>query len=166
MKTIISVLVENRSGVLPRTAGLFSRRGFNIISLSVGETEDPTVSRMTIEVDEDDWSVEQICKQLNKQVDVIKVKEFSPAYTIRRELLLIKVNATPKTRSSILEIATIMHANICDLTPSTLTIELCDTPERISQMISLLTQYGIVETVRTGVAAIQSGSEAISLPEE
>jgi len=159
LKTVISVLVENRSGVLPRTAGLFSRRGFNITSLTVGETEDPTVSRMTIVVDGDDWSIEQICKQLNKQVDVIKVKELSPEHTISRELALIKVTVTAKTRSGVIEIANIMKADIVDITQATLTIQICDTSERVSQLLSLLTQYGIQETVRTGIAAMQSGSE-------
>ena len=165
MKRIISVLAENRSGVLPRTAGLFSRRGFNITSLTVGETEDPTVSRMTIVVDGDNWSIEQICKQLNKQIDVIKVKELSTEHTISRELALIKVNATPKTRSGIIEIATIMKAEIVDLTPSTLTIQICDNSEKVSQILNLLSQYGIQETVRTGIAAMQCGSEAFQAAE-
>lgn len=165
MKTVISVLVENRSGVLPRTAGLFSRRGFNITSLTVGETEDPTVSRMTIVVDGDDWSIEQICKQLNKQVDVIKVKELSAEHTISRELALIKVAVTAKTRSSVIEIASIMKADIVDITQATLTIQICDTSERVSQLLTLLTQYGIQETVRTGIAAMQSGSEAFQVNE-
>lgn len=157
MKHILSVLVENRAGVLSRTAGLFARRGFNIDSLAVGETEDPAVSRMTIVVDGDDWVVEQVVKQLNKQIDVIKITQLKSDSSTRRELALIKVKANPKTRGEIIDIAAIMKSNIVDLSPASLTIELTDRPERVSLLLGMLEPYGIVEIARTGMIALQKG---------
>ncbi|WRS27049.1 acetolactate synthase small subunit [Oscillospiraceae bacterium MB08-C2-2] len=165
MKTIVSVLVENRSGVLSRTAGLFARRGFNIESLAVGETEDPTVSRMTIVVEGDDRIIEQVSKQLNKQVDVIKVRELPAVSSTRRELALIKVNATPKNRGQINELVEIMKAKIVDISPATLTIEIADRPERVGQLLEMVLPYGVVEIVRTGMIALHKGSEAIGIVE-
>lgn len=157
MKNILSVLVENRAGVLSRTAGLFARRGFNIESLAVGETEDSAFSRMTIVVDGDEWVVEQVVKQLNKQIDVIKITELNGNSSTRRELALIKVKASPKTRGEIIDIATIMKSNIVDLSPTALTIELTDRPERVSLLLGMLEPYGIVEIARTGMIALQKG---------
>lgn len=157
MKNILSVLVENRAGVLSRTAGLFARRGFNIESLAVGETEDPAFSRMTIVVDGDEWVVEQVVKQLNKQIDVIKITELNGDAATRRELALIKVKASPKTRGEIIDIAAIMKSNIVDLSPAALTIELTDRPERVSLLLGMLEPYGIVEIARTGMIALQKG---------
>lgn len=162
MKSILSVLVENRAGVLSRTAGLFARRGFNIESLAVGETEDPTVSRMTIVLDGDEWVVEQVGKQLNKQIDVIKVKPLEADNSTRRELALIKVNASPQSRGQILDISSIMKADIVDLSRATLTVEICDRPERVSLLLDMLQPYGIVEMARTGMVALQKGGEAIA----
>lgn len=161
MKTILSVLVENRAGVLARIAGLFARRGFNIESLAVGETENRTISRMTIVVDGNERVMEQVEKQLNKQIDVIKVKPLDSENTTRRELALVKVNATPQTRGQITEIAKIMHADVVDLSPNTLTIETADRPERVEQLLTMLEPYGIVEMVRTGMIALQKGGSAI-----
>ena len=157
MKNIISVLVENRAGVLSRTAGLFARRGFNIQSLAVGETEDPTVSRMTIVLDGDDWAAEQVCKQLNKQIDVIKVRQLDPGASTRRELALIKVKADPKIRSEVIDIAAIMKGNIVDLSPTSLTVEICDRPERVDLLLSMLEPYTILEMARTGMVALPRG---------
>lgn len=157
MKSILSVLVENRAGVLSRTAGLFARRGFNIESLAVGETEDPAFSRMTIVVDGDEWVVEQVVKQLNKQIDVIKITELKSDAATRRELALIKVRANPKTRGEIIDIASIMKSNIVDLSPASLTIELTDRPERVSLLLGMLEPYGIAEIARTGMIALQKG---------
>lgn len=157
----MSVLVENKAGVLSRTAGLFSRRGFNIESLAVGETEDKTVSRMTIVVNGDERTIEQVEKQLNKQIDVIKVKTLAVDTSTRRELVLIKVNATQQSRGEMIDIAAIMNAKIVDLSHTTLTVELCDRPERVELLLDMLTPYGIAEIARTGMIALQKGSEAI-----
>jgi len=163
VKSILSVLVENRAGVLSRIAGLFARRGFNIDSLAVGATDDPSVSRMTIIVDGDERTMEQVFKQLNKQIDVIKVKTLEASASTRRELALIKVNITNQTRSQIIDVAKIMKADIVDLSHTTLTIEIADRPERVDLLLSLLASYGIVELVRTGMVAMQKGSEAIAI---
>ncbi|GKH48726.1 MULTISPECIES: acetolactate synthase small subunit [Anaerotruncus] len=161
MKQIMSVLVENKAGVLSRTAGLFARRGFNIESLAVGETEDPTVSRMTIVVEGDERTIEQVEKQLNKQIDVIKVKLLETDAATRRELILIKTNATQQNRGEVIDIATIMNAKIVDLSRATLTVEMCDRPERVDLLIDMLTPYGIAEIARTGMIALQKGADAI-----
>lgn len=161
MKQIMSVLVENKAGVLSRTAGLFARRGFNIESLAVGETEDPTVSRMTIVVEGDERTIEQVEKQLNKQIDVIKVKLLETDASTRRELILIKTNATQQNRGEVIDIATIMNAKIVDLSRATLTVEMCDRPERVDLLIDMLTPYGIAEIARTGMIALQKGADAI-----
>lgn len=165
MKTTMSVLVENRAGVLSRTAGLFARRGFNIESLAVGETDDPTVSRMTIVVEGDERVVEQVEKQLNKQIDVIKVKQLDAEGSTRRELALIKVHATPTTRGQIYDIVNIMKAKIVDLSVNTVTVEVADRPERVTLLLNLLEPYGIAEMVRTGMVAMQKGSGAIAAPD-
>jgi acetolactate synthase-1/3 small subunit len=158
MKNILSVLVENRAGVLARTAGLFARRGYNIESLAVGETQDATVSRMTIVVDGDEAVVGQVEKQLNKQIDVIKVRKLEAAEATRRELALVKVGAGPESRGEMTDSATIMKARIVDLSLTTATIELSDTPEKVRQLIRLLAPYGIIEMARTGMVALQKGA--------
>lgn len=162
MISIISVLVENRAGVLSRTAGMFARRGFNIKSLAVGETDDPGVSRMTIVVDGDARIIEQVGKQLNKQVDVIKVRELQVGTATRRELALIKVKATAKTRGEIMDIANLIKSRIVDVTTNTLTLEVSERPEKIEQILGLLTPYGIVEMARTGMVALPKGPGAIN----
>lgn len=161
MKRILSVLVENKAGVLSRTSGLFSHRGFNIESLAVGETEDKTVSRMTIVVNGDERMIEQVEKQLNKQIDVIKVKTLEIDTSTRRELVLIKVNASQQKRGEIIDICQIMKAKIVDLSHTTLTVEMCDRPERCNLLLEMLSSYGIAEIARTGMVALQKGSESI-----
>lgn len=161
MRQILSVLVENKSGVLSRTAGLFARRGFNIESLAVGETHDPTISRMTIVAEGDERTIEQVEKQLNKQIDVIKVLMLESDSSTRRELVLIKVRATQKTRGEVIDIATIMNARIVDLSRTTLTIEMSDRPERVELLLDMLLPYGIAEIARTGMVALQKGEKAI-----
>ena len=163
MKHTISVLVENHAGVLSRIPGLFSRRGFNIDSLAVGVTEDKTVSRMTIVVEGDAYTVEQLEKQLNKVVDVIKVRTIPQQDLISRELMLIKCTATGRTRSEILDIAKIMDANIVDLTKTTMTLEICDLPDRLDLLEELLKSYNIQEVMRTGTIALQKGGSAVSV---
>ncbi|WAM34229.1 acetolactate synthase small subunit [Caldicellulosiruptor morganii] len=162
MKYTLSVLVENHPGVLSRVAGLFSRRGFNIDSLAVGVTEDPAISRMTIVVNGDDYIVEQVTKQLNKLIDVIKVKKLDPKEAVERELALIKVNASSQTRSDIIQITEIFRANIVDVSKETLTIEISGDEDKIDALIELLKQYGIREVVRTGLIAIERGNKVIS----
>ena len=163
MKHTISVLVEHHAGVLSRITGLFSRRGFNIDSLAVGVTEDKTVSRMTIVVEGDAYTVEQLEKQLNKVVDVIKVRTIPQQDLISRELMLIKCTATGRTRSEILDIAKIMDANIVDLTKTTMTLEICDLPDRLDLLEELLKSYNIQEVMRTGTIALQKGGSAVSV---
>ena len=163
MKHTISVLVENHAGVLSRITGLFSRRGFNIDSLAVGVTEDKTVSRMTIVVEGDAYTVEQLEKQLNKVVDVIKVRTIPQQDLISRELMLIKCTATGRTRSEILDIAKIMNANIVDLTKTTMTLEICDLLDRLDLLEELLKAHNIQEVMRTGTIALQKGGATVSV---
>lgn len=162
MKYTLSVLVENHPGVLSRVAGLFSRRGFNIDSLAVGVTEDPTISRITIVVNGDDYIVEQVSKQLNKLIDVIKVKKLNPKEAVERELALIKVSASSQTRSDIIQITEIFRANIVDVSKETLTIEISGDEDKIEAFVELIKQYGIKEVVRTGIIAIERGNKVIN----
>ncbi|NLB78693.1 MAG: acetolactate synthase small subunit [Bacteroidales bacterium] len=158
---VLSVLVENQSGVLSRVSGLFSRRGYNIDSLSVGETEDPKISRMTIVLRGDDYILEQIKKQLNKLIDVIKIVELDTHQSVFRELAMIKVNTTMETRASVIEIVSIFRANIVDVSNETLTVEMTGDESKIEAFISLMDKYGIAEIVRTGLTAIERGSRQI-----
>lgn len=157
MKHTISILVENHAGVLSRISGLFSRRDFNIDSLAVGITDDPTVSRITIIVSGDAYTVEQVEKQLNKLIDVIKLKRLLPNETISRELMLVKVSSDAKNRGDIIDIARVMQAKVCDISPATITIEISDTGERLEILQELVKPYGILEVVRTGTIAVQKG---------
>lgn len=161
MKHTISILVENHAGVLSRISGLFSRRSFNIDSLAVGVTDDPTVSRITIIVNGDEYTVEQVTKQLNKMVDVIKLKQLDSSSDICRELLLIKVRCNAKNRSDLIDIAQLMQAKISDLSSNSFTLELSDTPQRLALMEEMLRPYGILEEVRTGAIALQHGTEIL-----
>ena len=138
MKRIYSVVVENRSGVLCKVAGLFSRRCFNIDSLAVGETDDPSVSVMTIVSSGDVRTIEQIEKQLNKKLDVIKVKTFSESQSISRELMLVKVKYNKNNRRDIMEICDIMKADIIDMSKTNLMIQICDEPEKVKLFINML----------------------------
>ena len=154
MKKIYSVLVENRSGVLFKVAGLFSRRAFNINSLVVGETDDPTMSRMTIVSTGDAHTLEQIEKQLNKKLDVIKVKTFNEYECYTRELMLIKMKYNRSNRKDIMEICTIMKAEIVDMSKNYMMIQLCDTPDRIQLFMNMLNGITITEVARTGTVAL------------
>ncbi|MBR3525895.1 MAG: acetolactate synthase small subunit [Lachnospiraceae bacterium] len=155
MRRIFSVLVENRSGVLCKVAGLFSRRSFNIDSLAVGETDDNAVSLMTITSSGTEQTLEQIEKQLNKKLDVIKVKTFDEGRAINRELMLCKVRYTKGNRREIMEICEVMKAEIVDMSEHLMILQICDTPEKIKLMISMLSQISIVEVARTGTLALQ-----------
>jgi len=161
MKHTISVLVENRAGVLSRVSGLFSRRAFNIDSLAVGVTEDKSLSRMTIVAEGDNNTIEQLEKQLNKMVDVIKVRSLPQGELVSRELIMAKVSARQNDRVNIVNICDIMGAKIVDLSLETMTIELSDTPERVSLLEELLKPFGIREVVRTGTIALQAGASSI-----
>lgn len=147
---VISVKVENKSGVLARVAGLFSARGYNIDSLTVSETEDSDISVMTIVVRGDDKIMEQVKKQLNKLVDVIKISDHAEASSVQRELALIKVNAVPSRRPEIYQLAEIFRAEIVDISKRTITMEVTGDPEKIDNFIELLRPYTIKELIRTG----------------
>lgn len=157
MKHTISVLVENKPGVLARIAGLFSGRGYNIDSLSVGETQDSTVSRMTIVSHGDDAVLEQITKQLNKLIDVIKVQDFCGKEFVERELVLVKVSCTSQNRPEIMQIVDIFRARIVDVNHNTVTIEITGAEKKVEAFIELMKPFGIKELVRTGEIAIARG---------
>lgn len=161
MKQTISVLVENRAGVLNRITGLFSRRAFNIESLAVGVTDDPTISRITIIVDSGNNVVEQVEKQLNKLIEVIKVRTLEETSMIGRELMILKVNANNKTRQDIMTICEIMDAKVDDISPTSMTLELSDTPDRLDTFQTMMQPFSILEVVRTGVIAVQKGGGKI-----
>ncbi|MCR5459008.1 MAG: acetolactate synthase small subunit [Acetatifactor sp.] len=153
-KKIYSVLVENRSGVLCKVAGLFSRRNFNIESLAVGETEAKDVSCMTIVSSGDQHTIEQIEKQLNKKLDVIKVKTFDEQQAVARELMLIKVKYNKNNRRDLMEVCDMMKAQIVDMSKHYVMIQYCDVPERTTLLISMLQSFGILEVARTGTLAL------------
>ena len=161
MKQTISVLVENHAGVLNRVSNLFSRRAFNIDSLAVGVTDDPSVSRITIVLDSGNSPDEQVEKQLNKLIDVIKVRSLEPGSFLARELMILKVNANVKTRPNIMTICEIMGAKVIDMTTVSMTMELSDTPDRIDNFEDLMRPFNILECVRTGTVALQKGSGKI-----
>ncbi|MCI8772751.1 MAG: acetolactate synthase small subunit [Lachnospiraceae bacterium] len=154
MKKIYSVLVENRSGVLCKVAGLFSRRSYNIDSLAVGETDDPAVSCMTIVSSGDERTIEQIEKQLNKKLDVIKVKTFDETASVSRELMLIKVKYNKGNRRDIMETCEIMKADIVDMSKNLMIIQICDVPEKTNLLIKMLQSVSVVEVARTGTLAL------------
>jgi acetolactate synthase-1/3 small subunit len=160
MKHALSVLVENKPGVLTRVAGLFARRGFNIDSLVVAETENPQLSRMTITVDEQDRTVEQVTKQLHKLMNVLKITDLDPTGSVERELLLVKVKADTQTRAEIMQMVEIFGARIVDVTSEVLLIEMTGTREKVGAFIDLLAPFGIVELMRTGRLAMSRGRKA------
>ena len=156
-KHTIAVLVDNKFGVLSRVAGLFSARGYNIESLSVGETLDPTVSRMTIVVQGDAFVIEQVMKQLHKLIDVIKVNDLTEDSHVERELVLVRVNAEPQHRAEVLRVADIFRARVVDVTSTSFVLEATGDEGKIEAFIELLRPMGIQEVVRTGKVAIARG---------
>lgn len=158
MKRLYSVQVENRSGVLSKVSGLFARRCFNIDSLAVGETDDPHISCITIVSSGDARTLEQIEKQLNKKLDVIKVKTFSENESICRELMLVKVKYNKSNRREIMETCEILGAQIVDMSKNLMTLQICDTPERSGLLIQMLSSISVVEVARTGTLALQKCS--------
>ena len=159
MQHTITVLVENKPGVLARVSGLFARRGFNIESLAVSITDDPSVSRMTIVVEGDDTVLQQITKQLNKLIDVIKVVDYQGIPIVQRELAMIKVNANASVRSEVMQIVDIFRAKIIDISDKTFTVEVTGSVEKINAIEELLKPYGIQELVRTGRIAMMRGAK-------
>jgi acetolactate synthase I/III small subunit len=158
----LSVLVENKPGVLARVSGLFSRRGFNIDSLAVGETENPDVSRITIVVNAESSPLEQVTKQLNKLVNVLKIVELDGGVSVARELLLVKVRADRSNRTHVLETVNLFRARVVDVAPDTLTIEATGTPDKLDALLRDLESFGIKEMVQSGLVAIGRGSRSIT----
>ncbi|MEY9847056.1 acetolactate synthase small subunit [Streptacidiphilus sp. MAP5-3] len=161
-KHTLSVLVENKPGVLARIAALFSRRGFNIDSLAVGPTEHPDVSRMTIVVNVEDLPLEQVTKQLNKLINVIKIVELDPTASVRRELMLVKVRADAETRSQVTEIVQLFRAKTVDVSPDAVTIEATGSGDKLEAMLKMLEPYGVKELVQSGMVAIGRGARSIT----
>lgn len=154
MKRLYSILVENRSGVLAKVSGLFARRCFNIDSLAVGTTDDPDISCITVVSSGDKGTLEQIEKQLNKKIDVIKIKTFAEEESISRELMLVKVRYTAKTRRDIMEICEILDAKIVDMSKNQMMIQICDTPEKSQLLLQMLNGVAITEVARCGTLAL------------
>ena len=158
----LSVLVENKPGVLARISGLFSRRGFNIDSLAVGPTENPEVSRMTIVVSVDKLPLEQVTKQLNKLINVLKIVELDPDNSVQRELMLVKVHVDNVKRSSVLEIVTLFRAKVVDVAPDSVTIEATGSKDKLEALLRVLEPFGIKELVQSGLVAVGRGGKSIS----
>lgn len=158
----LSVLVEDQPGVLARIASLFARRGFNIESLAVGPTEAVGVSRMTIVVNVAESPLEQVTKQLNKLINVLKIVELDNSAAVQRELLLVKVKADSKTRSAILETVSLFRAKVVDVAPDAITIEATGNHDKIQALLKVLEEYGIKELVQSGMVAIGRGTKAVS----
>ena len=162
-KYTLSVLVENDPGVLSRVVGLFSRRGFNIYSLSVGTTTDDSVSRITIEVEGDALIIEQVSKQVSKLMEVIKVKTLPERDMVKRGLVLCKVRVSPKTRGEVIEISNIFRAKVIDISATTMTIELTGNDQKLEAFLEMIENYGIEEISRTGMTALERGSNVLKL---
>jgi acetolactate synthase-1/3 small subunit len=158
----LSVLVEDKPGVLTRAAGLFARRGFNIHSLAVGPTEHPDVSRITVVVDVEGGPLEQVTKQLNKLVNVIKVVELEQSTSVQRELILVKVRAEPATRSQVLEIVELFRAKVVDVAPDAVTIEATGHSDKVAALLRMLEPYGVRELVQSGLVALGRGSRSMT----
>ena len=163
MQYTLSILVENQAGVLSKISGLFSRRGFNSDSLAVGVTTDPNVSRITIVANGDEYVVEQLEKQLNKLIPVIKVKRLAEGDFISRELILIKVHCPAAKRGEILTTVELMQGKIVDFSTTSVTVEYCECSSRVDTLVELLKPYGIREIVRTGTVALDKGATAVSV---
>ncbi len=158
---VLSILVDNRAGVLSRVSGLFSRRGYNIDSLTVGVTADPRYSRMTVAVRGDDQIIDQIRKQVSKLVDVIDIKVLSDTESVSRELILVKVRATEQQRQDVISITNIFRANIIDVSSDSLIVELTGGESKLNAFIGLLRNYEILELARTGITGLSRGSEDV-----
>jgi acetolactate synthase I/III small subunit len=162
MRHTLSVLVENKPGVLARVAALFSRRGFNIHSLAVGPTEHPEISRMTIVVNVEESPLEQVTKQLNKLVEVIKIVELDSSQSVSRELLLVKVKADSATRGQVLEVVQLFRAKVVDVATDAITIQIVGNSDKLADFLRMVEPYGVRELVQSGMVAIGRGSRSIS----
>ncbi|MFC3688250.1 acetolactate synthase small subunit [Aquipuribacter hungaricus] len=158
----LSVLVENKPGVLARVSALFARRSFNITSLAVGPTENPTVSRITVVVDVESQPLEQVTKQLNKLVNVLKIVELEPEHSVQRELILVKVRADASTRADVVQVVALFRAAVIDVSTDAVTIEATGRPDKIAALLEVLTPFGIREIVQSGAVALGRGGRAIS----
>lgn len=158
----LSVLVENKPGVLTRVAALFARRAFNIHSLAVGPTEHEQISRITVVVDVEEFPLEQVTKQLNKLVNVLKIVELEQGSSVQRELLLVKVRADDATRTAVLQVVELFRAHVVDVTPDAVTIEATGGPDKVSALLAVLEPYGIREIVQSGMVAIGRGSRSMT----
>ena len=158
----LSVLVENKPGVLARVSALFARRAFNITSLAVGPTENPTVSRITVVVDVESQPLEQVTKQLNKLVNVLKIVELEPDHSVQRELILVKVRADTTTRADVVQVVALFRASVIDVAVDAVTIEATGRPDKIAALLEVLTPFGIREIVQSGAVALGRGGRAIS----
>lgn len=158
----LSVLVENKPGVLTRVAGLFARRSFNIHSLAVGPTEHEELSRVTVVVDVDGLPLEQVTKQLNKLINVIKIVELDPAAAVQRELMLVKVRADLSSRTHVLEVVQLFRAHVVDVVPDAVTIEATGNPEKLAALLAALEPFGIREIVKSGTVGIGRGARSIT----
>ena len=158
----LSVLVENKPGVLTRVAALFARRAFNIQSLAVGETEDPRISRMTVVVDAAELPIEQVTKQLNKLINVLKIVELDPAAAVERQLLLVKVSANDSSRANVLQIVDLFRAHVVDVVPDAVTVEATGSDAKVEAFLTALEPYGIREIVQSGAVAITRGARSLS----
>jgi acetolactate synthase-1/3 small subunit len=161
-KHTLSVLVENRPGVLTRVAALFARRAFNIHSLAVGPTEHEGISRMTVVVDVDELPLEQVTKQLNKLINVIKIVELEPSASVQREMLLVKVRADLQTRTHVLETVELFRARVIDVAPDAVTIEATGSPDKLEALLKVLEPFGIRELAQSGLVGIGRGSRSIT----
>ena len=159
---VLSLLVEDTPGLLTRVAGLFARRGFNIHSLAVGVTEVPGISRITVVVDVDELPLEQVTKQLNKLINVIKIVELEDASSVQRELLLVKVKADTAQRTSVLEVVQLFRAHVVDVVPDTVVVEATGSPGKLDALLTALEPFGIREIVQSGTVAIGRGSRSIT----
>lgn len=158
----LSVLVENKPGVLTRVAALFARRAFNIHSLAVGETEDPRISRMTVVVDAAELPIEQVTKQLNKLVNVLKIVELDPAAAVERQLLLVKVSANDSSRANVLQIVDLFRAHVVDVSPTSVVIETVGSESKVKALLGALQPYGVKEIVQSGAVAITRGPRSMT----
>jgi len=163
---VISVLVENKPGVLHGVSNLFRRRNFNIESITVGSSEQPDIARMTITVNGDEKILEQVVKQLAKLIDVLKVEELEPGHFVMRELALIKVNApTPKERSDIINCVEVFRSRVIDVSNDSLTVEITGTPDKVDAFLNLMKATGVIELARTGITALARGAKSIKIDE-
>ena len=158
----LSVLVENKPGVLARVSSLFSRRQFNIHSLAVGPTENPDVSRMTIVVAVDELPLEQVTKQLNKLINVLKIVELSPTASVHRELLLIKLRADASVRAQVVTVVEMFRAHVVDVTPDSMTVEAAGTTDKLQALVKMLEPFGVREIVQSGMVALGRGARSIT----